>query len=182
MKKNLRLRVEKRLPDGSYWSRIYASERDWRHQTNGVVVRVIDYRLEGVADAEPLYRLVTTILDPERSARRGIGGALSGTLGDRRSPGRTEDASARSPNHSAQQDPGLGAAGILWPADGAFRRPRLDARGGLEGGRRSRPALFSARRAGRSSQAALSTVLFPPVERKAFHEAVLEEILQERVG
>ena len=27
-------------------------------------VRVIEYRLEGVADAEPIYRLVTTILDP----------------------------------------------------------------------------------------------------------------------
>jgi len=64
IKKNLRLGVEKRLPDGSYLSRIYPSERDRRHQTNGVVVRVIDYRLEGVADAEPLYRLVTTILDP----------------------------------------------------------------------------------------------------------------------
>ncbi len=64
VKKNMRLRVEKPLPDGSYLSRIYASERDWRHGTNGTVVRVIDYRLEGVADAEPLYRLVTTILDP----------------------------------------------------------------------------------------------------------------------
>ena len=63
VKKNLRLRVEKRLPDGSYESRIYASERDGRHQTGGVVVRVIDYRLEGVADAESLYRLVTTLLD-----------------------------------------------------------------------------------------------------------------------
>jgi len=28
------------------------------------MVRVIDYRLEGVADAEPVYRLGTTILDP----------------------------------------------------------------------------------------------------------------------
>ena len=64
VKKNLRLPREKLLPDGSYLSRIYASERDWRHQTNGVVVRIIDYRLEGVADAEPIYRLVTTILDP----------------------------------------------------------------------------------------------------------------------
>lgn len=64
VKKNLRLRREQRLPDGSYQSRIYASERDWRHQTNGVVVRVIDYQLEGIAHAEPLYRLVTTILDP----------------------------------------------------------------------------------------------------------------------
>ena len=67
IKKNLRLRVEKRLPDGSYLSRIYPSERDWRHQTNGVVVRVIDYRLEGVADAEPIYRLLTTILDPAQA-------------------------------------------------------------------------------------------------------------------
>jgi len=64
VKKNQRLAVEKRLPDGSYLSRIYPSERDRRHQTNAVMVRVIDYRLEGVADAEPLYRLVTTILDP----------------------------------------------------------------------------------------------------------------------
>jgi hypothetical protein len=64
VKKNLRLPVEKPLPDGSYRSRIYASEKDRRHGTDGVVVRVIDYRLEGVADAEPLYRLVTTILDP----------------------------------------------------------------------------------------------------------------------
>ena len=64
MKKNLRLRVEQRLPDGSYWSRIYAGERDWRHQANGVRVRVIDYHLQGLAEAEPIYRLVTTVLDP----------------------------------------------------------------------------------------------------------------------
>ena len=30
-----------------------------------MVVRVIDYRLEGVTGAEPIYRLVTTSLDPE---------------------------------------------------------------------------------------------------------------------
>ncbi|MFI5113486.1 MAG: IS4 family transposase [Terriglobales bacterium] len=64
IKRNLRLACDKRLPDGSYLSRIYASVRDWRHQTNGVTVRVVDYRLQGVADAEPIYRLVTTLLDP----------------------------------------------------------------------------------------------------------------------
>jgi hypothetical protein len=64
VKKNLRLRVEQRLPDGSYWSRIYAGERDWRQQANGVRVRVIDYHLQGLAEAEPIYRLVTTVLDP----------------------------------------------------------------------------------------------------------------------
>ena len=63
VKKNARLACEKRLPDGSYLSRIFASEKDRRHKTNGVVLRVIDYQLEGLADAEPLYRLVTTILD-----------------------------------------------------------------------------------------------------------------------
>jgi hypothetical protein len=32
-----------------------------------VVVRVIDYRLQGIAEAEPIYRLVTTVLDPTGS-------------------------------------------------------------------------------------------------------------------
>jgi len=65
--KNRRLPVESRLLDGSYLSRIYPSERDRRHQTQGGVVRVIEYRLEGVPGAEPLYRLVTTILDPSQA-------------------------------------------------------------------------------------------------------------------
>jgi IS4 transposase len=62
-KKHLRLAREEELADGSYLSRIYASERDWRKKTNGMRVRVIEYTLEGVAEAEPWYRLVTTILD-----------------------------------------------------------------------------------------------------------------------
>lgn len=67
IKKNMRLPRERPLPDGSYLSRIYPSERDWRRKSNGIVVRVIDYRLEGVTDAEPIYRLLTTILDPEKA-------------------------------------------------------------------------------------------------------------------
>ena len=65
VKKNLLLPRERQLPDGSYWSRAYASDKDRRRGTGGVVVRVIEYRLEGVEGAEPLYRLVTTILDHE---------------------------------------------------------------------------------------------------------------------
>ncbi|MEM8761250.1 MAG: IS4 family transposase [Pseudomonadota bacterium] len=65
LKKNMRLAREQDLPDGSYLSRIYPCERDWRRKTNGVTVRVIDYRLQGVPDAEPIYRLMTTILDHE---------------------------------------------------------------------------------------------------------------------
>jgi hypothetical protein len=67
VKKNMLLPRETELSDGSYLSRIYASERDRRHKTNAVVVRVIEYRLEGVEDAEPVYLLVTTILQPERA-------------------------------------------------------------------------------------------------------------------
>jgi len=62
-RQNARLDVDKRLPDGSSLSRIYASTKDRRKKRNGMVVRVIDYRLKNVADAEPIYRLITTILD-----------------------------------------------------------------------------------------------------------------------
>jgi hypothetical protein len=65
VKKNLRLPCEKRLPDGSYLSRVYESPKDQRHGRNGVIVRVIEYRLEGIPGAEPIYRLLTTILDHE---------------------------------------------------------------------------------------------------------------------
>ena len=67
IRKNLQLPCEQRLADGSYLSRIYPSGQDRLRQRHGVVVRVIDYRLEGVAGAEPMYRLVTTILDPEKA-------------------------------------------------------------------------------------------------------------------
>lgn len=66
-KSNLVLPCLRRLPDGSYLSRIYPSVRDRRRDTNGVPVRVIQYSLEGVADAEPMYRVVTTILDADKA-------------------------------------------------------------------------------------------------------------------
>ena len=67
MKKNMRMAREKLLADGSYLSHVYPSERDWRHKTNGIVLRVIDYRLEGIEGSEPIYRLATTILDPGKA-------------------------------------------------------------------------------------------------------------------
>ena len=66
-RQNARLDVEKRLPDGSYFSQIYASTSDRRNRRNGIVVRVIDYRLQDVEGSEPLYRLITTILDHKRA-------------------------------------------------------------------------------------------------------------------
>jgi hypothetical protein len=67
IKANIFLPSEKRLPDGSYLSRVYGSQTDQRHKENGVVVRVIEYRLDGTEGAEPIYRLLTTILDHEKA-------------------------------------------------------------------------------------------------------------------
>lgn len=62
-RKNARLDVDERLPDGSYLSRIYPRTSDRRNGRKGIVVRAIDYHLDQVPDAEPIYRLITTILD-----------------------------------------------------------------------------------------------------------------------
>ena len=67
VKSNLRLPRATMLADGSYLSVVYPSEKDRRHATNGVQVRVVEYRLQDVADTEPLFRLVTTILDPAQA-------------------------------------------------------------------------------------------------------------------
>jgi Insertion element 4 transposase N-terminal/Transposase DDE domain len=67
VKRDLRLPRETRLADGSFLTTIYPGEKDRRHRANGVRVRAGEYRLAGVADAEPLYRLVTTLLDPSEA-------------------------------------------------------------------------------------------------------------------
>ena len=64
VRRNQVLPCRQRLPDGSYLSRLYASPKHRRRDEGGMTVRAIDYRLAGVPDAEPLYRLVTTLLDP----------------------------------------------------------------------------------------------------------------------
>jgi len=66
-KKFPRLECVQRLADGSYLSYLYASPSDRKHHREGILVRVVEYRLEGIADSEPWYRLVTTILDPEQA-------------------------------------------------------------------------------------------------------------------
>lgn len=67
--KNRSLPVRQRLPDGSYLSEIEPAPRTLQKMkvpdTTPLIVRVIDYRLPGVPDAEPIYRLITTLLDPE---------------------------------------------------------------------------------------------------------------------
>ena len=64
---NQQLPVIERLPDGSYLSEIYESQKARRHGT-GTRVRVVEYRIKG-APTEPetgtpqRYRLITNLLD-----------------------------------------------------------------------------------------------------------------------
>jgi hypothetical protein len=67
IKKDARLECEQRLADGSYLSSIYPSAADRKRRLNGIRLRVIEYRLEGVEGAEPLYRLATSMLDPAQA-------------------------------------------------------------------------------------------------------------------
>jgi hypothetical protein len=67
VRKDLILPCLERLQDGSYLSRIYASPKDRAKKTDGISVRVIEYRLEGVEGSEPVYRLLTTILDETKA-------------------------------------------------------------------------------------------------------------------
>jgi hypothetical protein len=60
----VRLPCETPLADGSYLSRVYASEMDRKAQRNPIVVRVIEYTLTGPAQPKDSYRLITNILDP----------------------------------------------------------------------------------------------------------------------
>ena len=69
-KRNHVLPVEERLADGSFLSTIYPTQTDRRHGTGGVVMRVVEYVLgqpAGTDDGEMTYRLLTTVLDPDKA-------------------------------------------------------------------------------------------------------------------
>jgi hypothetical protein len=153
IKKNTRLPCDKRLPDGSYLSHIYACEGDRRRKVNGVPVRVIEYYLDGVEGAEPLYRLVTSILDPDLAPARELAALyherweIETALDELKTHLRGARIVLREP------DPRPRAPGVLRADPGAFRHSRPDARGRVAGRRGPRPALVFARRARRAPQA-----------------------------
>ena len=64
LRTDLILPREKELPDGSFLSTFYESAKHRKEKRNGIVVRVVEYTLEGAQEVEPLYRLATSILDP----------------------------------------------------------------------------------------------------------------------
>lgn len=67
LRKDMLFPRERNLPDGSFLSSFYESPEDRRKTRNGIPVRIVEYTLTGLQDAEPLYRLATTILEPEQA-------------------------------------------------------------------------------------------------------------------
>lgn len=73
VRKDFVLPCVERLEDGSYLSKVYRSLKDRRHDHQGIMVRVIEYQLEGTATGKgvgEVYRLITTLLDPEPTPAR----------------------------------------------------------------------------------------------------------------
>lgn len=64
---NRQLPVVTPLADGSYLSVIYPDVKSRRTQQDGITLRVIEYSLPGMTEAQARYRLLTTLLDPERA-------------------------------------------------------------------------------------------------------------------
>ena len=154
VKRNLRLPRETVLADGSFLTTVYPGEKDRRHRTDGVRVRVVEYRLGGRGRRRAAVPAGDDGPRPGRGTRGGAGGALPRAVGDRGRARRAEDAPAGRAGGAAQQDPRAGAAGVLGPAAGALRGARADARGGSARRRGPGPALLPARRTGGAAQAA----------------------------
>jgi hypothetical protein len=181
IKQNLRLPCEQRLPDGSYLSRIYATPTDHRHRRDGLVVRVIAYRLAGVPGAEPLYRLLTTILDSDAAPAAEMAALyherweIETALDELKTHLRGARIVLRSktPDLVIQEFYGLLLA--------HFAVCGLMHEAALKG--RADPDRLSFVHAVRVVRRTLPRVaaLPPPQDRPAFHEAVLRELLEERV-
>lgn len=66
VRSNIRLPCQKALKDGSFLSRIYPPREKGRPRGEGVVVRVLEYWITSDGGEKKLYRLITTILDPDQ--------------------------------------------------------------------------------------------------------------------
>lgn len=67
LSKHIATKCEQRLADGSYLTSIYPSQKDRKRKRNAIKIRVIEYALEGIEGAEPVYRLASTILDVQEA-------------------------------------------------------------------------------------------------------------------
>jgi hypothetical protein len=95
-------------------------------------VRIVEYRLEGVEGAEPLYRLATTIPDHELTPATELAALyherweIETAFDEFKTHLRGAHIVLRS------KTPDLVRQGVLWLVDGAFRHPRSHARSRAE--------------------------------------------------
>jgi hypothetical protein len=179
-RQNARLEVEQRLPDGSYLSRIYASTADRRKQRQGIVVRVIDYRLKDVPHAEPLYRLITTILAhqpapaPELAALYHERWEIETALDELKTHLRGAQIVLRSKTPELVRQEFFGLLLAHFAIRGLMHEAALQAA--------EDPDRLSFLHCVHVVQRRMAHyIAIPPRQRTALHQAILDEILQERV-
>ena len=174
-----RLPCEKRLADGSHLSTIYPSDKDRRHSGNGIRVRVVEYTLEGVAGAEPINRLVTSILDPGQAPAQELAALDHERWEIETALDELKTHLRGSKNVLRSKTPDLVRLEIygLTMTHLAIRRLMHEA-ALQEGEDPDRLSFLHAVRVVRRKVPQF--VAIPPLERKASHKAVLAEILEER--
>src|SRR3712207_4980142 len=177
-KHNLRLPREAVLADGSYLTTIYPGDKDRRHRTGGVRVRVVEYRLEGVAGAEPLYRLLTTLLDPARAPAAELAALyherweIKGALAELKTQLRGARVVLRSKTPALVRQEFWGLLLAHFAVRGLMHEAALKADEDPD-----RLSFLHAVRVVRRTRCHCSR-RFPPRARRLLHEAVLDEILE----
>ena len=81
VKSSMVLPREQPLADGSYLTRMYASQSDQRAKRDGALVRVVEYAINdpGVPQAQDCYRLLSTLIDGQAAPA----GELAALYGER---------------------------------------------------------------------------------------------------
>jgi len=67
LRKDLVFPREIELKDGSYLSTMYPGPNARKTKRDGIPVRIVEYTLRGIPDAESSYRVATTVLDPSQA-------------------------------------------------------------------------------------------------------------------
>ena len=145
------------------------------------MVRVIDYYLKGVPGAEPIYRLITTVSDPASAPARELAALyherweIETALDELKTHLRGAQIVLRSKTPELVRQEFYGLLMAHFVIRGLMHKAALKAD--------EDPDCLSFLHAVRVVQRRIARgVAIPPQDRKAFHETVLAEILDERAS